>query len=477
MSAARWRRNSALVAVLTAILTLLGGGAAVAHWSVSDQVEGRAQAATVGMTQLAFPAAATPLTSTYTAQATTAADAASIRNTGTREGTYTLTLQASSGLGTAITATVGPVQNGAACTPTAALVPALTQTKPLSAAAPVLFTGSVRQGETLTLCVQTSMTPADVSARAGESTRITMGSHLRYADAPGWTIGGATATFTQSVESRLLFFTDSSGRYRIKQGGHCVARQSESSNAYVIRDPWNCQGTTRYEWRITALGGGRFTIAWAFNEGGTATSPLWTAKNGGDIVRSQSPNKSGDQEWSIVAVTATEYQIRSASGLCAALGAPLTPSDPNGLRSIVLATCNAGATEQRFTFELIGNPIVPVATMVCTPGDMTQVGFSFPRNEGYEFEVKYRVLFSPASAPDRKSVVTLDGRPYRHDTAFRIAREFAGVFAYADTTSGAIGENRVFVEQQIADSPWTTVAQGRFTIARNGGTIDLGCPR
>lgn len=193
-----------LIAAVTTLLILLGAGGAAAYWTASATLESSASAATLGVTQLDR---LDGLATEYTAGALTTAGVTTLRNDGTAPGRYTLTVsaQSSTALTRALTVSISQVASAEQCTPGAALSPlaqgALTPSAPTLSARGDLAAKSAA-GDSVVLCVRTSLPAQSVFLLGGEKAGLTVTSSLRYADGERWTArpgGNVGGTITQSV--------------------------------------------------------------------------------------------------------------------------------------------------------------------------------------------------------------------------------------------------------------------------------------
>lgn len=471
------RHRGRWIAALTIFLTLAGGGVASAHWTASAQSAVQAAAARVGMTQTMHPAAATtPLATTYSASSLAAAGAVSVGNTGSRQASFSVTVRATSAtspaLPGAIRIVVGTVGAPESCTPTAALGSPRSGT--LSTSAPFVYTGTVAAGATAVLCVQTSMSAADASTHANQSVALALQSQLSYADAAAWKLSGPSVAFTQSVASSLLFFSDSSGRYIIRNQGICVMRFSDHGKQVLARSA-GC-GSWSDQWRMSRNADGTFFIAWAQNSASPDGEPRWTALTQGQTLETRAADTTA-QRWSIRAIAGSEYRIESVAhpGQCVTIGTGLwNPGSTDPLR-LVLAPCRDAAT-QRFTFDLQGTPIRPVEDASCArSGQYLEFGFS--PNPEYQQEIAYRALLAREATPESKAPFALaagDGLNDGWNTYVRVRDAGASLAAYVDG-AGGVGNTWIFVEQRIGGSAWTTAAKAKFHIARSGGQLTLSC--
>jgi hypothetical protein len=186
-------------------MLLAGTGTASAYWTARTSLEGGATAASVGLEQTLLPTTqTTPLATTFSTTKRATAGAVSLRNTGTRAGTYTTTLRSAgasnSQLAGAITVRVGTVASAEACTPTATLGSPKTGTLPPGSS--LQLTGQLDPGAKAVLCVQTEMTLGGAIAHAGKQRTLEVASTLTYAQGAGWSVQKQAPGILQSVDSQ-----------------------------------------------------------------------------------------------------------------------------------------------------------------------------------------------------------------------------------------------------------------------------------
>lgn len=183
------------VAVLGLVLVGIGAGAATAYWTASDEVHGSAGAASVGITQTK----PLKLEKTYNAGALTAADAVTITNTGERAANVRTTVSASSGqaLSSALHIRLSEVATAGACTPSAVLKDAVTGGSGLIYAPQQ----KLPAGQSIIVCVQTSLTPQDLFSLPASSAEVSVTSTLTYAPGAKWTTLPSTAKVQQGLAS------------------------------------------------------------------------------------------------------------------------------------------------------------------------------------------------------------------------------------------------------------------------------------
>lgn len=469
----RGSRRVTLIAVLAAALTLVGGGGAVAYWSVTAQLEAAAVTATIGLTQTVHPdAASTPLNVTYSAANLTAAGAVTVVNTGSREADYRIALttqsQTAAGLPAAISAAVAPVADAASCTPTTML--SAPQTGTLSSTGAFSAGGEVAAGATLVLCVQTSLSATGATTHQNASTVLALQTQLEYAPLAAWTLTGTSVVFTQSVGSSLLFFTDDSARYRVFHDGRCVEKHDPD---LLGRSTGSACNRDIGEWRISPVGDGTFTVGRARN--GAALAVQWTAvaPAAGATTRLAAAAPQSDQRWRISSVSEMGYRFESVKhpGTCLTLGEGLWHG-PNlgGARKIVLATCDGGAA-QEFTFEQLGDPLGEPEIMSCQGGGGSYLGLEYARDELYYQETVHRVFFAHADTASTRvpfASAVNPGSPQVHlntsESTLRSAVNAVGA-----------GNIWVYVQAQIAGGSWNDAGVGKFRAAINGSTVTLSC--
>ncbi|ASK65512.1 hypothetical protein CFK39_06335 [Brachybacterium avium] len=198
------RGRARRVAVLVGALLLLGTATAAAYWVASAQVQGTVEASTVGLVQELGPVGDAPsLSGTYTARAPALAGVVSLSNTGSRAATATLTVAARGGavmdptLSEAVQVAVAPVGNATECTPQRAMS---TSVRGTPASGVTLDKVQVDPGQTVVVCVQTSLAAGDLAVHAGKQFEFTISSSLRYADGEQWTVQAEPLTVSQSIE-------------------------------------------------------------------------------------------------------------------------------------------------------------------------------------------------------------------------------------------------------------------------------------
>jgi hypothetical protein len=193
-----------LVAAVTALLILIGAGSAAAYWTAAAQLDGKASAARTQVSQMDD---LDDLAIEYTAGALTTAGTTTIRNDGTAPGRYTLTVAAkmSTALARALTVSISEVATAEECAPESLLSPLVEGSLSpsdlrLSAEGDLAADGA--DGDTVILCVRTSLPTQAVFLLGDEQANISVTSSLSYADGEQWTVSPSEevgGTILQSV--------------------------------------------------------------------------------------------------------------------------------------------------------------------------------------------------------------------------------------------------------------------------------------
>jgi hypothetical protein len=201
MPALHDRARRITVAVL--VLLLLGTATAAAYWTATAQVTTATQAASMGLAQELRPGGQNAsLVGPYTAQSSSRAGIVALTNTGSRDGTATLTLASRSGaledsLPGAVRVSVGLITGDQQCTPQT--VPSAPVTGTLASDV-TLGKIPVGAGKTVLVCVQTSLSPDALTTHAGRTIDLALTSSLRYAAGERWTTTAGPLWIEQNVE-------------------------------------------------------------------------------------------------------------------------------------------------------------------------------------------------------------------------------------------------------------------------------------
>jgi hypothetical protein len=190
-----------IVLTLALTLMLIGTAAASAYWTATTQVDGAASAASVGLEQNADGAAG--LATTYSAENLTAAGSITIKNVGSRDAAYTLDVVAervatAASFANSLQVIAAPVSALEGCTDGAALAGAH------SGGLPFALEGTIAAGETLVLCVQTSLEAQPLAELGWQELELSLSSTLVYAEGEAWAVGSPAYSVRQNVEEAAV---------------------------------------------------------------------------------------------------------------------------------------------------------------------------------------------------------------------------------------------------------------------------------
>ncbi len=437
------RRNRlALIAGLTTLLLAAGSGAAYAWWVTSASVGSTATTASVGVTH-ALSGSTLDVIYDNAVNAMAAVGVVTITNTGSREGTYSLAISATSASATLRSAVTVEVGTTASCTTTATLSGVVTGTF----AATVTKTGAVAAGASVVLCVRTSMTAANITANGTASLAATIASSVVTGT---WSATASPAvTFTQSVAATTI--VETGPWYWIKKFQTSPERCTEAKNAGTtsgtIVETAAC-GTAAQAasnlnefWRFVPTSNGHYRIV---NRNAPA---LWwsvpSATTGQPLQITAATTTS--EEWLPVLNSNGSYSftLRANTALCAQ-----SSGNGNGV-AMTATTCVAGSTAQSFTLSkyLTITPATIVLTCASTGATAT---YSWPTLTGYDTEVIYRVLINGVAS-------TVHTGATGADTNARFA-------SAATAAAYPVGTHSVEVQSSVAGSGWWSVGTGTLVI-------------
>lgn len=452
----RARRAISLTAGLTTFAIVVGGTGAMAAWTASDQFTVEAATAQMGVAAVG----GTGLAGEYSTSTTSFAQEIAITNTGTREAAYTLAAATSNAtdanLPAAIAVRAGTTSGS--CTTGSTLDDEVTGTlasflyDSASLTTPLKLAAAGDAGDSVTLCVITTMTSADITTYAGDSLDLTLTPSLVYAAGSAWTATGTAVTAQQSVAdaSAPLWESTWAGRYylrsKLQYNGSTLSacnnnQYSKSVGGTSLNFPAGDTCTTGWghQWRIWETDDpDEFYILQAENSNVSLTTPRWTDNSsdpfffdfGGNgsmtaswVSREAAGSNEDAQRWRIeeradgyyrlVAVGASET---SGVDQCAAIDDSTNfYYPPNGASipfPIVVEACDDTSDGQGFLAELIGRPLPKAYNAATDPAewnDSTVVNglyqavcaaggnsgyqsFSWGKSFEYTGELVYRVL-------------------------------------------------------------------------------------
>ena len=434
------RARVLLTLALSAVLALTGASVSYALWSTSVAVTSTASTATV---TVGHALTGSTLAVTYGPTTTAAVGVITITNTGTRDGSYSLALTATSASSTMRAATAVEVGTAASCTTTATLTGAVTGTF----AATVTKTGTIAAGASVALCVRTSMTAANVTANASATlaasaaTSITVGTWSASAAAP--------IAFAQSVAAPTGFQSVEGNRYKIYNANICISSTwdyTQISRGAVSGG--DCNNDQTSNWRFYNDSSGAKYIARAFNTGSTPDN-RWNATSATALNLAASAATTA-QRWMITVRADSTYQIQNvAQSKCVAVASGGT---------ILLETCNASSAAQGFTFETVANSTPDPVILTCGGNGSNYIWYSWPQLTGYEAEVDYKVYIDGTFVRDH-----LDG--YYSTEQFL----FVDLPAYAKT----VGVHTVQIQQSVSGAAYTVTGTGTLRVAAT--SFNLSC--
>lgn len=429
------RAKVLLTAALTAVLALTGASVSWALWATSATVGSTASTATV---TVGHALTGSTLAVTYSATTTAAVGVITVTNSGTRSGTYSLALTATSASATMRAATTVEIGTAASCTTTATLTGAVSG----NFSAAVTKTGTLAAGASVALCVRTSMSLVNIAANASASLSATAATSIAVGT---WSASAATPiTFTQNVAAPTGFQSVDSNRYMIYNQGVCIGSNWDFN---AIGRGVNCGNDQTSNWRLTSEAGGVKTISRAYNTD-TAPANRWNAASATSITLAAS-SVSTAQRWTItLRPDGTTYEIRSVTQLkCVEIASGGSAS---------LQTCNSASAGQGFTFTAVANSTPAPITLACDSNNTNYVIYTWAVLDGYQAEVDYKVYVDSVFVKDQ-----LNG----YWPNVQIAP------AELPLVASGNGLHTVEVRQSVSGAAWTVTGTGTLRVT-NG---NLSC--
>jgi hypothetical protein len=434
------RARLLLTLALSAVLALTGAGVSYALWTTSATVGSTASTATV---TVGHALTGSSLAVTYGPTTTAAVGVITVTNTGTRNGSYSLALSATSASSTMRAATTVEIGTAATCTTAATLSGAVTG----SFAATVTKTGTIAAGASVALCVRTSMSAANISANASASlaasaaTSITVGTWSASAAAP--------ITFAQSVAAPTGFQSVEGNRYKIYNANICISSTwdyTQISRGAVSGG--DCNNDQTSNWRFYNDASGAKYIARAYNTGSTPDN-RWNATSA-TALNLASSSAVAAQRWMITARADSTFQIQNvAQSKCVAVAS-------NG--TMLLETCNASSAGQGFTFETVADSTPAPVTLTCGGNGSNYIHYSWPVLTGYQAEVTYKVYLDDVYFRD-------------HTNGYYTTEQFN--FVDLPAAIKAVGVHTVRIEQSVSGAAYTVTGTGTLRVAAT--TFNMSC--
>jgi hypothetical protein len=434
------RRNRLwLIAAATVVAVLGSATAAYAVWSTSASASSTASTATVGATH---GLTGSSLAVTYTASVTSAVGVVTVTNTGTRDGTYTVNISATSASPTLRPAVTVELGTAASCTTSATLSNSTVGTF----GATLSKSGAIAAGASVVLCLRTSMSSANIIANPSATLAATVASSVLVGT---WTATASPAiTFSQAVTASAAI--DSTAWYWVKKSGspeRCAEADNYGTTSGTAVSTGSCgiasQASSNLNeyWRFTPTTGGYFriinrnaqTLGWSVPSA-AALQPLQISSATG-TTQEWLPVDNGDGTFS--------FKLRANTALCAEVSG-------NGNGALMrINTCSTN-TDQRFGLVMFNTVNPTPITLTCSADGWT-ANYSWPQLTGYESEVTYRVLVG----------ATVDA-VHTGATGFDPTARFAW-----DVTTAAypVGVYTLTVQQSVAGGSWNTTGTGTLRVA------------
>jgi hypothetical protein len=441
------RTRLAGIAGVTTLLLLVGSTAAYALWSASGTAGSTATTASVGV---AHALSSSTLAVSYSSTTTAAVGVVTVTNTGSRDGTYSVALSASSASSTLSPAVTVEIGVAASCTVGATLSSVVSGTF----ATTVTKSGAITAGASVVLCIRTSMTAASISTNPSTSLTATIASSVLIGT---WTATASPALgFVQSVAASATL--NSSAWYWIKKVGS-PERCAEANNSGTVSGTavttggcsLSSQAATNANeyWRFTPTSGGYYKIV-----NRNAQSLWWSVPSAAALQPLQISSATGTtNEWQVVDNGDGSYtfKLRANTALCAE-----GTGNGNGA-SLRVNTCST-SIEQRFAAVMYETVTPAPITLSCVADGLT-ANYSWPQLTGYQSEVSYRVLVG----------TTVDAVHTGATGTDTVAR-----FAWGVTTAAyPVGTFTITVQQSVAGGSWTTT--GTATLVRAAAAPYLSC--
>lgn len=444
-------RALALFAAVTVLSLLTGATAAYAIWSAIASVNSTASTATV---TVGHALSGSTLAVTYNSTTTAAVGVVTVTNTGTRDGTYSVAISATSASPTLRAAVVVEVGTAASCTTSATLTSPVTGTF----AATVTKTGSLASGASIALCVRTSMTAGNITANANTSLAATVASSITVGT---WSASASPAiTFTQTVAAATQII-DSGAWYRLRSvinTGQCaegLGAATSSGTAVTIGACTAPNGTDASElFRFQPTSGGYYRVVYR------AAPTLGLAANGNGNNRDifLNTDTSDLAQWLPVfnADNTVTLTYLNNSGRCLSI--------PGGSTTVgtqlQIQNCVANSTSQRFTLTMF-NTATPAPIVLSCSADGYNAYYSWPQLTGYETDVVYRVYIN--------SILV---NPHTRGTGWDPTVQFGN--ASITTAIYGSGSQPVLVQQNVNNAGWTTTGTGTLILANSAPYLLCG---
>ena len=434
------RARLALAAGLTTLLLLAGATSAAAVWSTTATLASTARTATVAV---GHALSASTLAVTYNGTTTVATGVVTVTNSGSRDGSYSVVISATSASSSLRSAVSVEVGTAASCSATATLGSPTTG----SFAAALTKAGPIAAGASVALCIRTSMTSANITANPSTSLAATVATGITSGT---WSATASPAlTFGQAVAAPVVtsFASVEGNRYRIFNGSVCM---STTWDFTIIARGAVCENEQTSNWRLLDDASGAKYVARAFNTA-TAPSNRWNAASSTTTSLATAAT-SAAQRWFITARADGLYQFQSAQYPAQCLSAPASGA-------AVLAPCNAASAAQGFSFQLVADAAPAPVTLGCGGNNTNWIYYSWPVLAGYQAEVTYKLYVDNVFVMNHTNGYDTKAQLYWVDGTL---------------SSFGAGTHAVQVRQSVAGAAYTVTGNGTLVIAAGSNNLTCG---
>ncbi len=425
-------------------LLVLAGAASYAYWTVSAHLGARAHTATVGVEL----SGGSGLDVAYGDAVKAAGAAFTLRNTGSRDGVYTLVVTPEgTGVGSAVSARIGVVARSEDCTASAQLGSPVTGTLGSAFA----HTGQLGAGSTVVVCVQTSMTDAGIASHGGASLAATVSGSIAVGE---WTRSASPVLFAQSVQAAAAPaaapVVTKPGWHFLRPGGNaalCVATVNYHGPEV---DQKSCVAGTPDDqlWRFADTGDGHVRIV--SKTGNRPWLQAGSAQRGGAVTVGTTGSDLG--KWLLLSSSGgVRFALLADPTLC------LAPAGSGAGARMVLASCDAAGSA--FTLVEQGDSAPQPVILGCRT-DGYNAYLEWPQLSGYQGEVAYRVRVDG-------QLSTIHSRAGGWDTVAQFGWDrFVATYP--------AGTHTIVVEQSVFGGAWTTTGTGTLTSAASAPYFRCG---
>lgn len=450
-SARLGRRGFSLFAAVVALTVLTGATAAYAVWSAFASVNSTASTATV---TVGHALSGSTLAVTYNSTTTAAVGVVTVTNTGTRDGSYSVAISATSASPTLRAAVAVEIGTAASCTTGATLTSPVTGTL----AATVTKTGSLAAGASVALCVRTSMTAGNITANPSSALAATVASSITVGT---WSASASPAiSFAQTVAAPAGTI-DSGAWYWLRSvinTSQCIEGLNAGNSSGTAVTIGACTAPTGSDpselFRFQPTSGGFYRVVYR----NAPTLGLGSNANGNNKPIVVSTDTSDLSQWQVVFNadnTVTLQYLNSTSRCLTIPGGSTTPNT-----QLQIQNCVADSTSQRFTLTMFGTATPAPIILTCS-SDGANAYYSWPQLTGYEGDVVYRAYINGILV-----------NPHSRGTGWDPTIQF-GNYAVTTAIYGS-GTKPVLVQQNVNNAGWTTTGTGSLILANTAPNLSCG---